>query len=535
MYSSLHDFWINDGVQLTAWTRLILYGGLFVLAMIAPWVKGPHGDSPLHARALFRHTNDCYVNRVNAFSHLFTFIHNEVALTWITRVATLSWVLCILGFGGFPVRLLCGVCVLLLATTLYGFKKLNGHRWWVASFSIFFAAFSDCFSEVGVDAWLASQWPGYLRLEPNWNIMRSGFASKMILFLGAYTLVAGGIAKIRNGGLGWFRAASFFLYIGDPKHTRFPSLVRWMERHPLVVTAMALGSVVFEVGSIVAIFVADVRPVWVVMAVGFHVGIWLLMSPKYFPQCVTYVAAISGPSIGDSVAPASYDFSTAIGTGVGVAFAVSHAAAVLWRYEGWPLTHIPMYSYDRSAFSHDTLTRENLQSLVRQVGHLLKISQPTIRVPADLQEVDAGIPPSVLTKIEHADPVKRRVSFKSSGGGGLFSTSWFLLTTPDSAGADVTRDFCYYFCAETTYFRRRLMAAVMRYYGHSDDRDVVDFLRLTLHLLRKVPGYESTGSLDLVVPLNGRRVPIASAWVHDEGVRSEIAKGWEVDERRDAA
>ena len=535
MGSMVHDFWINDGVLLTEWSRFLLYGGLFALAMIAPRVKGPHGDSPLHALALYIHTNRYYVNQVNGFSRFFSFVHNERALRSVTRVAAASWILCIVGLGGFPVRLLCGMSVLLLATTIYGFKKLNGHRWWVASFALFFAAFSDCFGSLSIDAWIGARWVAYPDLEPDWNIMRSGFASKMILFVGAYTLVAGGIAKVRNGGVGWFRAPSFFFYIGDPKHTRLPWLVSWMERNPLAVSAMALGSVVFEIGSVVPMFLAETRPYWVVLAIGFHVGIWLLMSPKYFPQSLTYLVVISGPEIGGGVEPAAVDLSTALGAAVGVLFAVSHIGAVAWRYEGWPLTHIPMYSYDRSTFSHHALTKENLTHLVGQVGHLLKISKRTIHVPSEIEEVDRCIPRSLLRAIAYADPVKRRSSFKSSGGGGLFSTNWFLLTTPESQGADVTRDLCFYFCAETTYFRRRLMAAVMRYYGHADPRDMGEFLRLTLHLLRKVPGYESTTSLDLVVPLKGRPEAIASAWMDDDSIRSEVAAGWEVHEERTAA
>ena len=535
MFSVLHDFWINDGVVMTVWSRGIIYGGLFVLAMIAPWVKGPHGDSPLHAKALFLHTNYYYVNQVNAFSRAFSFLHNEVALTWITRIVVVAWLLCIVGLGGFVSRLTCGVGILLLATMIYGFKKLNGHRWWVASFALFFMAFTDCFQELSLDAWLSNRFPSYPVLEPEWNLMHSGFASKFILAIAAYTLVAGGIAKVRNGGWGWFSGKSFFFYIGDPKHTRLPRIVGWMQRHPLVVTTMAVGSVVFEIGSIVPIFVAEVRVPWVFLAIAFHVGIWVLMSPKYFPQCVSYLAVISGPQIGADVEPVSQDVSTTAGVIVGLVFAVGHVFAVLARYEAWPLTHIPMYSYNRCSFSHEVLTRDNLNDLVKQVGGLLKISKKTISVPQDLREVDLRIPKRIEAKLRKADPKKRRVSFKSSGGGGLFSTNWFLLTTPESGGADVTRELCFYFCAETTYFRRRLMAALMRYYGEGEETDILDYLRLTLHLLRKVPGHEAAETLDLVVPLDGRSAPIASARVDGDDISAEIAADWRIDGQKNAA
>jgi hypothetical protein len=517
------DFWLRDGVQITAPTRILVYGGLFVLVVMTRWSLLSRGDSPLQAHNNCVHTNIHYVHVANRFSRAFRAVCREVPLLWITRVTVVAWVFCIVGFGGFAARLACGVGIFVLATSNYGLQKLNGHRWWVASIALLALAFTDSFATLSVDSWLSANLAGYPVLEPNWSLFHTAFASKVILVAGASTLFAGGVSKIRYGGLRWFRAESFSFYISDPKHNKLPWLVNWMKRNPAAITALAVGGTAIELVSIVPIFVAEVRWLWVPLAIGFHIGIGLFMSPKFWSQCLTYFAVVLGPTVaGDAV---RIDLSVSVAVAVATVYAVASLVAIIIRYEGWPVTHIPMYAYDRAGFSHDELTPVQADRIAAQIGRLLKAKRPTIHVPDDLREVDRTIPESLLRTLEHAEPTPHRV--KSTGGGGLSSNKWFrLVTQPD--GPDVLADLCFYFCSEASYYRRRLVAALARQrLGEADS--LLDYLRLSLHLLRKIPGHQAATELRLTVPCRDGGVDtVAQVYLADGVIRGTVAPAWAV-------
>jgi hypothetical protein len=170
-------------------------------------------------------------------------------------------------------------------------------------------------------------------------------------------MFAGGVAKLRNGGIAWLSGRSLNFYIRESlEYARWPALARFLVRRPGACRALALLTVVIELSSPLAIWDVSFLPPLVLLWSALHVGILLVMMPAYWVQMWCYVmvldvdraaALVTGRQL--SKAPA-LPATTGSTTGDAALFLLGGAVAVTLlivltiRSEAWPLTSVPMYS-----------------------------------------------------------------------------------------------------------------------------------------------------------------------------------------------
>jgi hypothetical protein len=195
----------------------------------------------------------------------------------------------------------------------------------------------------------------------------SGFARKLVLLFLVYSLFAAGVTKIRTGGLAWMDGQSLLYYLSHSDVTR-TSLGRplraFLLEHPTVVTGLSVGTILLEIGSLFALFITRLRWPLILCAWAFHVGIFLLMPPKYGPQMICYLmvaewsifTSASRSHLLVSLAgwrapPKTYSAAPLPRPGVQLAVIFSSSVisglllmTVCAQREWFPLSHVPMYS-----------------------------------------------------------------------------------------------------------------------------------------------------------------------------------------------
>jgi len=274
-----------------------------------------------------------------------------------------SWIMCILGFGGWLPSFLFGV------TTAFLFAVSSGcvgtsHRWLLPAFTCLFIALTPAHHEYSLDALLSRYIDNYPFPPVRTPLQSSAVGRTFVLVMAISTLFSGAVAKLKNSGLRWMNGKSLAYYVGvDRKKGQQNGSSEFFKRMigevPLVAIAMSVSSIILEGGSIVAIFFPITRWPLVIAASGFHIGIWLSMSPNYFPQIVCYVLCVPWwweTKCKLSTAQLS-DFNLLLGVDVVFAVCVLSYIAGIVGLEYWPVTCIPMYSFYRDqSFSPDHFT-----------------------------------------------------------------------------------------------------------------------------------------------------------------------------------
>jgi hypothetical protein len=210
---------------------------------------------------------------------------------------------------------------------------------------------------------------------PNWPFTPPGelagdlssYARKLVLLFAVYTLFAGGVAKMWSGGPSWMDVQSLLYYLansGVPRTSLGPLLLAFLIDHPGVVTGLSIWVVGLELGSLSALFLARLRWPVIVNAWAFHLGIFFVMPPKYWPQMVCYlivvewsvftaakrphlVASLSGWGLparetAEELLPSLSVQRAVVISSLGIC--VLLLDTLVSQREWFPLTNVPMYS-----------------------------------------------------------------------------------------------------------------------------------------------------------------------------------------------
>jgi len=150
----------------------------------------------------------------------------------------------------------------------------------------------------------------------------------MCLFAG-FTFVSAGISKLRNSSLTWLNGQALCRHI----HKDYNDDIFF---GPFCST-MAPISVFFEVMAPQLMFFGSTgRILFVLLALSFHLGIAILMFPRYTPQACSYALIFrTNPKKKSKKRPLL----------LGIVCAIL-VATTTFRIEVWPLTAVPMYSID---------------------------------------------------------------------------------------------------------------------------------------------------------------------------------------------
>jgi hypothetical protein len=261
------------------------------------------------------------------------------------------------GLGGAVSAWVCAAGLVLAWAVTSGCIGTN-HRYYFPVYTIVACAFAaPAFGhEFSLDAVIAERFPGYWLAPASplaAPLARSGFARKLVVVSGVALLFLGAVSKLRNSGLRWMDGKTLAFYVSGTSGA-WPWLKRQIQRSPALAVTLSVGTIVLELGCVVALCVPATRLPIALAAIGLHLGIWLTMAPRYFPSLPCYGLWVCWPG----EAPA-----TVAAEPTGTLVAASLLATAFWawalftvvgqRREGWPLSCVPMYSFYRSAQQHD--------------------------------------------------------------------------------------------------------------------------------------------------------------------------------------
>lgn len=213
-----------------------------------------------------------------------------LAANYLIPFVWTAWILCAFGFGG---RLPQFVTALGF-TAVYSMTKCcsgTGHGLHLAMYALITLALFTRPGRYSLDGLIATYWPRY-PLRPRPHVDASGFARTVILGLAIYTLFAGGLTKLYVAGFHWLDGETLQIHVEEMNHPK-GKIGEWVLGLVLenrwIAAILSTWTILLEVGSIVALFFPRTRNVLIVNAWLFHLGIYLIMLPKYFPQMVVYL------------------------------------------------------------------------------------------------------------------------------------------------------------------------------------------------------------------------------------------------------
>lgn len=450
------DFFFCDGPVISDLIRSVIYGCLLFDCLISQQTFPRSSTTPFQAHILLQRTHPLFWCIQNKFSTYFLFLHKYECLQAIVFVSKFSWLCCIVGFGGVISRLITGISVFILSTTISGIGKVGiSHRWYVATWSLLALIFTK-YKTYSVDSLINRYIDERYNVEPDYLVFSSGFSSKLIQCISLYTLFAGGVSKIRNAGISWILPGNLIFYLSDPSLNMFNILPMFRNkirsfiiRHPSFILLISISSLLFELISIFGIFLASTRLPIVILACLFHFGIWFLLTPNYFPQCICYLMLIDNPFFSTELYECKIldvHFLDLFVLSFGAMIVSGFAFSLIFRYEGWPFTSIPMFSLNRLQFTHDYLIDEN------QFHKLAKEEFPLMN----------GI---------------------CIGGEDQFSGGqMWIRITKNHENINIIDQICVHVCVQEHAFRHSLWSAVMRSILISKT-EIDIFMRNMFHLL----------------------------------------------------
>jgi len=181
-----------------------------------------------------------------------------------------------------------------------------------------------------------------------------------------YTLFAGGVAKLWNGGISWLDGSSLYFYLqnlNEPKTWLGTRMLKFLMEHPSAVAILSWYTIGFELGAIATLFYARLRWPVTINAWAFHLGIWFLMLPRYWPQMICYLLLIpwegltlskpkevlrilsgrrAAPDVRQQPLPSA--LSQVALSVLPSAISLALIGTILAQREWFPLTNVPMYS-----------------------------------------------------------------------------------------------------------------------------------------------------------------------------------------------
>ncbi|CAN5659072.1 hypothetical protein BH18ACT2_BH18ACT2_04270 [soil metagenome] len=284
-------------------------------------------------------------------------VDDRATAVWLVEAlrfpVLVALVFAMVGLGGRAPQLVAGFGTFVVLGAYLGGTG-TGHSWHVAVFAMVVLGLTHRPNSWSLDGVLAQRWSSYPFGRAATD--RSAVGLKLILLYAVFTLFAGGCAKLLDGGWRWLDGASIQWFLsehGAPKGVVGSTLTDWVLDYGWLAAAVSVLTVVIELGAVVTLVAPGTR-LWYfgVLAAGFHLAIYLVMLPQFFPQLVTYVLLVEWARVDwrrpfALWAPRPIDTAPPVGRlalAGGGALAVVLAASIIWRIEWYPATNIPMYS-----------------------------------------------------------------------------------------------------------------------------------------------------------------------------------------------
>ncbi|MFF2076335.1 hypothetical protein ACFVXG_16440 [Kitasatospora sp. NPDC058162] len=340
--------------------RAAVYTGLLVLCLV-------DHPSPLHSAKIVAGTEQVFYTPVGVMRLLGLRRVDPRVLTLVARLTVGFWIAAAAGL----LQPVSGILAFLGFAFLHMVNAgaLGANH---STHSAVYTMFALCFSvsyDFSADRLLADH-TGWPRLVSEHSVFTSGFAPLLLLCFLAYTMLAGGVAKLRYGGPRWLGGKALRFYLEQSAvAARWPWLSRQVVARPGVCRVFAVAAVAIELSAPLAVVDSTLRMPVILSWTCLHIGILLLMMPAYWVQMCCYLLLLDWPWIASLFTGHRPDRAPVAEGGGAVALAVFGSACVLLlgyvlvrESEQWPLTSVPMYSNGAPADAPRPPARDELHA-----------------------------------------------------------------------------------------------------------------------------------------------------------------------------
>jgi hypothetical protein len=289
------------------------------------------------------------------------------ALWALLAVTLVGWICAGVGYRTRLAKWVTAISFLLLLGYQLSFSPLGDHSHYLLLYAFFCLSLSTSDSDFSVDAWLARR-RGQAESAPRDGLGASGFPRQLLLLFAVAIYFSAGVSKLADGGLRWLDGHSLQYYIST-QSSALPFIAELRDsvvEMPNLCMIFAVGSILLELSSPLALFSRRLRHLYVVGWVGMHMGILILMKPDYWIHSFVVVTLLTDWAwLGDQIPEplrgvlsplrrlcgwisagreSVADFSaTAAASLSGAALIGSLLAVAAIQIEWYPVSHVPMY------------------------------------------------------------------------------------------------------------------------------------------------------------------------------------------------
>lgn len=287
--NKLYNWWANDYNPLDGRLRFIFYGLLLYTGLYELFFRIPR---------LLNQCPEILYKQSGVMAYIPYIAQSpEVMLQTVKFIIVplfIFWIFAAFGFLGRISMFLTGIGVFLVWGA-YQNCAGTGHTWHLPMYTLLILGFLAKPDKWSIDYYLSKKFKWY-PFKVSEVDRTSGFARKLVLIFAMYTLFAGGLAKLFYGGLAWLNGSSLLYYLShfnNPKWMIGNIMNETVLTFSFITILLSIWTVLLELGSFSAIFNKKIRLFIIVNAWAFHIGIYFLMLPKYFPQMVCYLLIIN--------------------------------------------------------------------------------------------------------------------------------------------------------------------------------------------------------------------------------------------------
>lgn len=375
-------FLFSDFAPISGLQRTIFYMGLLVILLIDK-------PTPFNSPTILGRVAEPFYTSSKALSLLVEGVPSVRLLVAVRALTIVFWCAAAAGFLQPYTATLTFIGFAFLHAANSGALGSNHstHSALYALFALCFSASGDSFS---LDVLIAQHvpWP---TIAPD-SVLQSGFASKLVQVTLVYIMVAGGMSKIRHGGLRWLSGKSLHFYVeGNAPFARNKFVSRLLVSSPRLCAVLATFSVAAELSGVLALVDTRFMPYVVLLWICLHVGILLVMMPDYWVQMWCYSLLIDWPKLLGRGPSPRWPFATDgnLPATVLAAFLAIYCVVLLYVFlrhvEEWPFTAVPMYSNGLTPSERTPVPRAELHARATRAlrGDVKAWHRPWISTEAD--------------------------------------------------------------------------------------------------------------------------------------------------------
>jgi hypothetical protein len=265
----------------------VFYGGLLLLAQYDRL-------SPLRAIRSYEATSPELFRSYGLIELLGIGYVAPGTLRVVIAVTTVAWIFAAIGLFSRAAAVVTAAGVALLHGMFFGTIAFN-HNWFLATYALIALCFARTNDAWSIDYYLKHWWKRSPP-KPGVTLADTGLARKAVLVLVVGFYFPAGITKLAVAGPAWADGHTI-AYFAAERGQPYP-LGKLLAENLWLCTVLAVGTLTLELGAPAALFSRKARyaliPGWALM----HLGIRLLMGPRYWANILCFLLLIDWGAVG---------------------------------------------------------------------------------------------------------------------------------------------------------------------------------------------------------------------------------------------